>query len=1072
MKIRISILLLILSICLSAQKDEVDLFQNIKVRNVGPSYVSGRIADIDFHPQDDNIWYVSVGSGGVWKTENAATTWKPLFDKQSCYSIGCLAIDERDPSRIWVGTGENVGGRHVGFGDGIYLSENGGDSWTNMGLKESEHISQIIVHPDNSNVVWVAAQGPLWSKGGQRGVYKTTDGGKTWKRTLGDDVWTGATDLLIDPNDPMVLYAATWDRHRTVAAYMGGGPGSGIHKSTDGGETWTKLTKGIPTSNLGKIGLAMSPKESTRLYAAIELDHKKGGVYMSEDGGSSWTKQSSTVSGGTGPHYYQELYASPHQEGRLYLMDVRVQVSDDYGKTFRRLQEKEKHSDNHAIAFKEDDPDYIMLGTDAGIYESFDLAENWKYVSNLPVTQFYKVAVDDRKPFYHIFGGTQDNGSHGGASRTDNIVGIRNQDWYKTLYADGHQSATEPGNPDIIYAESQQGGLHRRDQITGEQIYIQPQARPGDDPERFNWDAPIVVSPHKPSRIYFASQRVWRSEDRGDSWTPISEDLTRNQERLALPIMGSVQSFDNPWDVYAMSNYNSITSLSESPIEEGLIYAGTDDGIIQVTSDGGSTWTKIEVSSLSGVPRDAFVNDIKADLHDVNTAYVALDNHKNGDYKPYLFKTTNRGKSWSKITSGLPDKTLVWRTVQDHVDPNILFAATEFGIYYSLTGGNHWDKISGKIPTISFRDLAIQKRENDLVGASFGRGFFVLDDYSFLREISGDKNFMNKEAHLFNPKDALWYRPRYVVTGIGADKWHSDNPPFGATFTYYVKDGYESLSSQRKKAEKEAIKNKQSVPFPGWDKLDKETEEVKPELVFEIRDQQGNFINRVTAPVKKGINQITWDLNYSSKTPIDVDDADERQWGMTHVTPGTYQVTMMKVMNGKTETLSEPVSFKVVPLHEKTALKGKSYAQINDFRERMDGLMTELALFRNDYEKTEKKLGAFKVAAERAPSASNDLITLISQAQSEWDELDRIVNGSSAKAKVGELDQKNMQSYIYLGLRALSTTYGPTKEHMTAVDTGETLLKSAQSGLTTLKNGPMSEIEAMLKKAGAPIIID
>ena len=426
-------------------------------RNIGPAFLSGRIADIVFHPENESIWYVAVGSGGVWKTENAGTTWTPIFDDQPTYTTGCIALDPSNPEIVWVGSGENVGGRHVAYGDGVYRSLNGGKTWENMGLTDSQHISEIIIHPDNSDVVWVAAQGPLWNKGDQRGLYKTTDGGRSWKKVLGDDQWTGVTDIVIDPRNPQVLYAATWDRHRTVAALMGGGPGTAIYRSDDGGEQWTKLANGLPKSNLGKIGIAVSPQNPDVLYAAIELDRTKGAVYRSSDRGASWNKMSDTVSGGTGPHYYQELYASPHEFDRIYLMNVRVLTSDDGGKTFVQLKEENKHSDNHAMVFKKDDPNYIMLGTDAGIYESFDLASSWRYIKNLPLTQFYKVAVNNAEPFYHVFGGTQDNGSAGGPSATDEREGIANKHWYKTLFADGHQSATDPLYNDLIYAETQQG---------------------------------------------------------------------------------------------------------------------------------------------------------------------------------------------------------------------------------------------------------------------------------------------------------------------------------------------------------------------------------------------------------------------------------------------------------------------------------------------------------------------------------------------------------------------------------------------------------------------------------------
>jgi len=423
--------------------------------------MAGRIADIAIHPEDDNVWYVAVGSGGVWKTKNAGTTWKPIFDKYPVYSTGCITIDPNNPHRVWLGTGENVAGRHSSWGDGIYLSQDDGASWKNMGLKRSEHISKIIVHPSNSNIIWVAAQGPMWSSGGERGVYKSTDGGATWKRVLDAGEWTGATDLLIDPRNPDQLYAAMWQHHRTVAAYMGGGPKSGIHRSSDGGETWEKLKSGLPGGNMGKIGLAISPQQPDVIYAAIEEDLRKGGVYRSENRGSSWKKMSDQIAGGTGPHYYQELYACPHNFDRIYFANNRFKVSHDGGKTFVNVPNQWKHVDNHALSFRADDPDYLLVGTDGGLYESFDLAENWRHMSNMPITQFYKLAIDDSEPFYNIYGGTQDNSTQMGPSRTDNRSGIQNGDWKVVLGGDGHQPATEPGNPDIAYGQSQQGYLSR-----------------------------------------------------------------------------------------------------------------------------------------------------------------------------------------------------------------------------------------------------------------------------------------------------------------------------------------------------------------------------------------------------------------------------------------------------------------------------------------------------------------------------------------------------------------------------------------------------------------------------------
>jgi len=1036
-------------------------FSGLSFRNIGPALTSGRIADIAIHPENENVWYVAVGSGGVWKTTNSGTTWKPIFDKQKSYSIGSITIDPSNPHTIWVGTGENVGGRHVAFGDGIYVSHDDGITWKNMGLKKSEHLSTIIVHPENSDVVWVASQGPLWSKGGERGVYKTTDGGKTWKRTLGDSEWVGATDIIIDHNNPDVLYAASWQRHRTVAAYMGGGPGTGIHKSTDGGETWVEVKKGLPSSNLGKIGLALSPFDSDVVYAVIETDRKKGGFYMSTNRGETWVKQSNTVSGGTGPHYYQELYASPHHEGKLFLMNNYVLISDDHGKTFNGMNERNKHVDSHAMAFKASDPNYVLFGTDGGLYESFDLTNSWKYVSNLPITQFFKVAVDDSEPFYKVYGGTQDNGSQGGASRTVFADGIKNRDWWKTLGADGHQSAIEPGNPNITYGEFQQGALWRIDQTTRETVFIQPQAREGDPFERYNWDAPILVSPHNSKRLYFASQRVWRSENRGDGWTPISPDLTLNQERIALPFYdGKQQSWDNAWDIGAMSNYNTITSLSESPKQEGLVYAGTDDGLIQVTEDGGATWRKFNLGSIKGVPSTPFVNDVRADLLDANIVYAALDNHKYGDYKPYLIKSTDKGKSWFLINGDLPKTLLTWRLVQDHVKKDLLFAATEFGVYFTRNGGKNWMQLKSGIPTISIRDITIQRRENDLVAASFGRGIFILDDITPIREF--ETSMLTKEATMFPIKDALWYSPNSRVGSQGDNEFSAKNPPFGAIFTYYMSNKVKSLKDERKAREKT------NTDFPGWDAIEAENRQQGPHILLIIKDANGNVVNTVKGSNRKGFNRANWTLNYPNKGGERLQSRGSGFGGRgVLATPGSYTVTIVKRVDGVNTVLEGPKPFKVVPMYD-GALKRKSYTEINAFRDEAFAFQQDLTATNVALSRSIQKVDAMERALNKAEKPNDDLFKRINDARIVLLDIDKELNGDDTKGEIGERSDPRASEGNSLGWRALGNTYGPTDEHHALLNRVKSQLAKVKSKLKTVLDGILTGIERDLKSTGAP----
>ena len=915
-----------------------EVLSGLEFRNIGPGLMSGRISDIAIHPKNRSVWYVAVGSGGVWKTENAGTTWTPIFDGQASYSIGCLTLDPNNPEVVWVGTGENVSGRHVGSGDGVYKSLNGGKTWTNMGLAKSEHIARILVDPRNSSVVYVAAEGPLWSPGGERGLYKSVDGGKTWTLSLEISKDTGVTSAEFDPSNPDVIYAAAYQRRRSVAAFMGGGPESAIHKSEDAGNTWRKLTVGLPTGDIGKIGLAVSPIDPRVVYATVEAGPEEKGFYRSTDRGESWEKRNSFISGGTGPHYYQEIFADPNTFDRVYQMAPPLMATDDGGKTFHQVNEKNKHGDNHAMAFVKGDPDFILNGSDGGVYESRDRGKTWRFFDNLPVTQFYKLALDNALPFYNVHGGTQDNGSQLGPSRTLNAHGIGNSDWVITYGADGYACAIDPEDPNMIYVEWQEGNLLRYDKKSQEAVYISPKPEPNDPPLRFNWDSPVHISPHSHTRIYYASQFLWRSDNRGDSWTRISPDLTRNIFRLEQPIMGKTWSTDALWDHGAMSMFSTITTIDESRLQEGLIYVGTDDGLIQVTEDGGKSWRKID--KIPAVPDYFFVNKIKASKHDKDTVFAAVDSHKTGDYRPYLMKSTDRGKTWVNIAGDLPQRNIVWSVTQDHLKKDLLFAGTEFGIYATLDGGAHWLKLGGGVPTISFRDIEVQERESDLVGASFGRGFFILDDYSPLRQLSEES--LQKEAAVFPVKKALMYIPLRPIDSsakgcLGDGFYVAANPPFGAVFTFYLKDSMKTGAEARREAEKNLDKAGKPVPFPGWDKLRKEEAEDKPEIVLTVKDESGQVVRRITGPVSQGIHRVAWNLRYPPVEPIELEATEREEWQRTPegplVVPGKFTVSLAKKVEGVLTPLGEPQTFTVESLGL-AALEEKDRSALIDFQKK------------------------------------------------------------------------------------------------------------------------------------------
>jgi len=702
------ILLAIFSITMNANpKQKVDksnytksklvseTFSGLKFRSLGPGATSGRIGDIAVNSNNFSEWYIAVASGNVWKTTNAGVTFTPIFDSQGSYSIGCVAIDPNNTNVIWVGTGENNSQRSVSYGDGVYKSIDGGNTWKNMGLKNSEHIAKIIIDPRNSNIVYVASQGPLWGPGGDRGLFKTTDGGETWKISKSISENTGVTDVVMDPRDPDVLYCASYKRRRHVWTLINGGPEAAIFKSTDAGKTWHKLTNGLPTGDVGRIGLAISPPNPDIIYVTIEGLDNKGGFYCSTNRGASWERMNPWFSGSA--QYYTEIFADPVNQDLLYVIDTYTRVSRDGGGTFDRLTNKYRHVDDHAMWINPTNNKHFLIGGDGGLYETFDQGKTFRFSPNLPTTQIYRIGVDNAEPFYNVYYGTQDNNTWGGPSRTTNADGIINDNWYMVVGGDGYQARVDPNNPNIVYAQWQYGNLIRYDRKSGEVFYIQPQPKKG-EMIRWNWDTPLILSNHSPTRLYIAANQVFRSDNRGDKWTLISPDLTRQIDRNQLPVMNKIWGPDAVAKNASTSLYGNIVGLSESPINENLIVIGTDDGLIQITEDGGANWRK--ASNFTGVPETTYVSCVFASHHNENVIYATFNNHKMADFKPYVIRSSDKGKTWSLIVNGLPANHPVWTIYEDHKNPDLLFLGTEFSFFISIDGGKNWIEHKSGLPTI------------------------------------------------------------------------------------------------------------------------------------------------------------------------------------------------------------------------------------------------------------------------------------------------------------------------------------------------------------------------------------
>jgi photosystem II stability/assembly factor-like uncharacterized protein len=1039
----------------------------LNFRSIGPALTSGRIADFAVNPANHSEYFVAAASGHIWKTTNNGNTFEPVFDNYGSYSIGCVVMDPKNSHVVWAGTGENNHQRSLGYGDGIYKTLDGGKSWTNMGLKDSRQIGMIAINPDNTDVVFVAAEGSAWGPGGDRGLYKTVDGGKTWKKVLEISENTGVNNVLIHPKNHNIMFATSEQRRRHDFTKIGGGPETAIYKSTDGGESWNKLGSGIPDCDKGGIGIAISPVNPDYVYAIIEAEGGEGGFFKSADLGESWTKMSDHYAQG---QYYNEIYCDPKDADKVYSMETVSQYTPDGGKTWQSIGNNSRHVDDHAFWIEPEDPDHFMIGGDGGVYETFDAGKNFFFKTNLPVTQFYRVSVDNSEPFYWVYGGTQDNNSIGGPSRNTSYAGVSSYEWVVTLGGDGFFQAIDPTDPNIVYSAYQYGNIYRFDKKSGERIEIRPEPVKGEETYKWNWNTPFILSPHSPTRLYIAANKVFRSDDRGQSWQIISGDITTQTDRNTWPVMGHNWSVDAVGKDVSTSLWGTAVALAESKVQENLLYVGTDDGVIQVTEDAGKTWNKS--GKFPDLPEYTYVSDVVPDRFDADVVYASFDNMRRDDFHPYLFKSSDKGKTWNSIVSNLPKNQAVLSFAQDFLDPDLLFVGTEFGLYFSIDGGKIWTQFNAGLPTIKVCDIAIQERECDLVLATFGRGFYILDNYEPLRELS--KANREKEAVIFPVKDALMYTQTGAYYGQGSDFFFAPNPPFGATFTYYVKDVPKTLKQIRKEKEKEIFNKNEHMPIPDMEQLKAEEDEIPPYFIFTIKDEKGNVVRKISAGASKGTSRITWDLRYADKSGIELnnDKFDPNSAGGSGILalPGKYSISLSQVFHEEEKQLAGPVEFTVKALNN-TTLPAVNRNELVAFNDKVTALINMVDATEQYAGELMKRAQYVKQAAQNTPGAPLTMIGEVNKIELQLHDILWSINGQPAKAS----EEENLPAPPSIKHRLdaiLSASYentsSPTQTQRDQYALLEEELPPILANLKKIDEVDLKAFEDQLDKLGAP----
>lgn len=840
------------------------VLDKLQWRCVGPANPGGRIDDVAVVESDPRIIYVATASGGLWKTINNGVTWKPIFDNQTTSSIGDVTVAPSDPDVVWVGTGEPNNRQSSSWGNGVFKSTDGGKTWKNLGLCDTHHIGRIAIHLVNPDIVYVAALGHLWGANKERGLFRTMDGGKTWVNTKFIDENTGFVDVAMDPENPSILYAAAYQRRRRGWGFYGGGPGSGLYKTSDGGETWERLKNGLPSGNIGRIGVNIYRSNPDIVYAIVE--HKEGGVFRSEDKGLSWEKMSSI---NPRPMYYSKIRIDPNNDQKIWVLGDAMYISEDGGKTFKAETYRPVHSlrrihgDHHAMWINPADSNHMIVGSDGGIYFSYDRGQTWDFINTLPLGQVYGIGYDVRKPYF-VYGGLQDNDIWGGPSATWHSLGITNEDWFKITGGDGLNVQVDPTDPTTIYAVFQRGNIFRFDLKTGESKPIRPEPKSDEETYRFNWNSPILISPHDSQTIYLGGNKLFTSRDRGETWEA-SVDLTTQQDRDTLPLMGVLSDENTLSRNDGITFYGTITTITESPLQKGLLYAGTDDGKLQVSRDGGKTWKNL-ADNIPGVPKNTYVSRVIASSHDEGTAYATFDGHRDDDFKAYVFLTTDYGASWKSISSNLSEGGTVNVIREHHRNPDLLFVGTERGAYVSINKGREWVKMKGNLPIVPVDDIAIHPQTNDLIFGTHGRSIWILDDITPIEQMA--ENILGLQSYLFKIREAMLFTPFDHKGTIGHRFFIAPNPPSGALISYYLK------------------------------------EDVHEGVKIVIEDREGKKVRELKGPGEPGINRITWDLRYSS--PPQATQGEFGRYFRTQapeVLPGEYKATLHASGQKMSETI-------------------------------------------------------------------------------------------------------------------------------------------------------------------------